>query len=115
MRDGTERRVAVTGIGLLTPLGSGVEPTWKAILEGKSAVGPLQNFDPSSLRTQVGAEITEFEPKEFVANRRMLRMMTRADQFALAGAVLAVKDSGLEFSEETAPRNGLFVGSNKEL
>jgi 3-oxoacyl-[acyl-carrier-protein] synthase II len=115
MRDGTERRVAVTGVGLLTPLGTGVEPTWKALLDGETAVGPLQNFDPSSLRTHVGAEIVDFEPKDFVTNRRTLRMMTRADQFALAGATLAVRDSGLELTEETAPRSGLFVGSNKEL
>jgi 3-oxoacyl-[acyl-carrier-protein] synthase II len=109
------KRVVVSGAGLLTPLGTGVEPNWEALLAGKSAVGPLHNFDPSSLRTQVGAEIDDFEPKDFITNRRTLRMMTRADQFALAGAVLAVQDAGIEFDEESADRVALFVGSNKEL
>jgi 3-oxoacyl-[acyl-carrier-protein] synthase II len=108
-------RVAVTGLGLLTPLGVGVEETWDALLAGRTAIGPLRNFDASSLRTQVGAEIDAFDPKSFVTNRRSLRLMTRADQFAVAGAVLAVRDAGVELEESVADRAGLFVGSNKEL
>jgi 3-oxoacyl-[acyl-carrier-protein] synthase II len=109
------RRVVITGIGLITPLGIGTEETWGALLEGRSGVGPIQSFDASSLRTQLGGEICAFNPSEFITQRRTLKMMTRNDQFALAGAILAVRDSGFEFNEDNSERAGLFVGGNKEV
>lgn len=109
------RRAVITGIGLVTPLGIGAESTWRGLIEGRSAVGPIRNFDASSLRTQVGAEIFDFEPKQFAADRRSLRMMTRNDQLALAGATLAVRDAELTLSDSECDRAGLFVGSNKEI
>ena len=108
-------RVVVTGIGLITPLGVGTEATWKGLLDGKSGIDRIQNFDPSSLRTQLGGEVKDFAPEEIVPNKRVLRKLTRGDQFALAGAILAVQDSGIEFDEENGYRAGLFVGSNKEV
>lgn len=109
------KRVAITGIGLLTALGVGVEPTWEALLAGRSAVGSLDAYDPSSLRTRIGAEIRDFKPQEFVANRRTLRMMTRGDQFALVGATLAARDGGYDFTAGDGERAGLFVGGNKDI
>jgi 3-oxoacyl-[acyl-carrier-protein] synthase II len=109
------RRVAITGIGVVTPLGTGAEPTWQGLVEGKSAVAKIQGFDPSSLRTQLGAEIAEFTPGDVVANKRTLRKMVRSDQLALTAATLAVQDSGCEITEESADRSALFVGSNKEI
>ena len=109
------RRVVVTGIGLVTPLGVGTEQTWAGLLEGRTAVGPITGFDASSLRTRLGAEVTEFDGREYVPVRRMRRTMTRGDEFALAGATLAVRDAGLEITEEDADRAGLFVGGNKEV
>ena len=108
-------RVVVTGIGLITPLGVGTEATWKGLLDGKSGIDRIQNFDPSSLRSQLGGEVRDFAPEEIVPNKRVLRKLTRGDQFALAGAILAVQDSGIEFDEENGYRAGLFVGSNKEV
>jgi 3-oxoacyl-[acyl-carrier-protein] synthase II len=108
------RRVAITGVGLITPLGLGAQATWQALLEGRSAVGPVRAFDASSLRTRIAAEIPDFDPKPYVANRRVLRMMTRNDQLAIGGAALAVKDAGLTVTGEAAERAGLFVGGNKE-
>ena len=108
------RRVAITGIGLVTPLGLGAAATWQALLEGKSAVGPVRAFDASSLHTRLAAEIPDFDPKPYVANRRVLRMMTRNDQLAVGGAALAVQDSGLSVTGEAAEHAGLFVGGNKE-
>jgi len=109
------RRVAVTGVGLVTPLGVGTDETWKALLAGRSAVGPIKGFDASSLRTQVAAELDGFDPEEF-ATRKTLRSMTRNDQLAIAGAVVAMRDAQLEaLADEAAPRAGLFVGSNKEV
>jgi len=108
------RRVAITGVGLITPLGLGAAATWQGLLEGRSGIGPIRAFDASSLRTRLAAEIPEFDPKPYVANRRVLRMMTRNDQFAIGGAALAVQDAGLSVTGQAAERAGLFVGGNKE-
>jgi 3-oxoacyl-[acyl-carrier-protein] synthase II len=107
------RRVVVTGIGLVTPLGVGTEETWTGLVEGKSAVGPISGYDATALRTQLAADIPDFDPEQF-AHRRVLRSMTRNDQLALAGASLAIADAGLETAED-GDRAGLFVGSNKEI
>lgn len=112
----TERRVAITGIGLLTPLGVGTEETWQGLLEARSAVGPMQTYDASSLKTQLGAEIVDLDPKQFV-NRRSLRTMTRYDMLAAVAAAMAVKDSGWELGEEGDPdgRAALFTAGGKEI
>ena len=108
------RRVVITGIGLVTPLGLDATSTWKGLLDGKGAVGPVRGFDASSLRTRLAAEIPGFDAKPFLVNRRVLRMMTRSDQLAVAGSSLAVKDSGLDFATRDGARCGLFVAGNKE-
>jgi len=108
------RRVVVTGIGLITPLGTGTEASWQGLLDGRSGIGQIEGFDPSSLRSQLGGEVRDFEPEEY-AHKKVLRKLTRGDQFALAGAILAVDDSGIELDEEKGDRAGLFVGSNKEV
>lgn len=109
------RRVVITGIGLVTPLGIGAAATWDGLVAGKSAIGPLQAIDASSLRTQIGAEITGLNARDFVANRRLIRSMTRGDLLSMAGAVSAVRDSGLDFANQNTERVGLFVGGNKEI
>jgi 3-oxoacyl-[acyl-carrier-protein] synthase II len=108
------RRVAITGIGLLTPLGVGTDETWKGLIAGRSAVGPISSYDASSLRTQLGAEILDIEPKEFVS-RRSLRTMTRYDMLAAVTAALAMRDSGLELGEDPEGRAALFTASGKEI
>ena len=107
------RGVVVTGVGLVTPLGVGTEPTWSSLLEGKSGIAAISGYDATALRTQLAADIPDFDPEQF-AHRRVLRSMTRNDQLALAGASLAIADAGLEISED-GDRAGLFVGSNKEI
>src|SRR5262245_62004268 len=109
------KRVAITGIGLVTALGVGTEETWSGLIEGRSGVGPIRGFNASSLRTQLGAEILDFAPQQFVAQRRTLRMMTRGDQLALVGAIIAMRDAGLAVAEADGERAGLFVGGNKEV
>ncbi len=109
------RRVAITGIGLVTPLGVGTDETWRGLVEARSAVGAISGYDASSLRTQLGAEILDLDPKQFV-NRRALRTMTRYDMLAMVAAVIAMQDSRLELGEED--RNGraaLFTASGKEI
>jgi len=108
------RRAVVTGIGLLTALGSGTEETWDALVAGRSGVGPIEGWDPSSLSTRIAAELPDFQPEDW-AHRKMLRSMTRNDVLGLAGATLAARDAGLELAEGEDRRAGLFVGSNKEI
>jgi 3-oxoacyl-[acyl-carrier-protein] synthase II len=112
-----QRAVVVTGVGLLTALGTGVEETWTGLVGGRSAIAPVASFDTSSLDTRQAAEIADFSAKDYVSkeNRRQLRMMTRNDQLAVAGASLGMSDAGLELDDETALRAGVFVGSNKEI
>ena len=106
-------RVAITGIGLLTPLGIGTEPTWEALLEGRSAVGPIRSFDATSLRSNLGAELEGFEPEQY-ASRKTLRSTTRNDQLAIGGAALAAQSAGIEAVDD-GDRAGLFVASGKEI
>jgi 3-oxoacyl-[acyl-carrier-protein] synthase II len=108
------RRVVVTGVGLATPLGVEAGATWEALLAGRSAVAKLRGFDPASLHCQLAAEMPDFDAKPYVANKRALRMMTRADQLAVSGATLAVRDSGRDPAKSDPERAGLFVGGNKE-
>jgi 3-oxoacyl-[acyl-carrier-protein] synthase II len=108
-----ERRVVVTGIGLLTGLGEGVTATWDAIVAGRSAVGPLRRYDPTPLRTRIGAEILDFEPTRFLS-RRALRMVNRGDQMAVAAATLALRDAGID-KDELGFRTALYLGGNKDV
>lgn len=109
------RRVLVTGIGAITPLGVGRQPTWENLLAGRSAVGPIRGYDASSLRTSIGAEITDFQPRDFVRNRRSLRTMTRYDVLGVVAAGLAAEDAGIDFADDPDGRAGLFTASNKEI
>lgn len=109
------KRVAITGIGLVTPLGVGTGETWDALIQGRSAVGPIGSYSVSSLRSQLGAEIQEFAPEKFVPNRKVIRMMTRTDQYALVAATLAIQDSQINIADHDTERAGLYVGSNKEV
>ena len=108
------RRVAVTGIGLITALGVGAAATWEALLAGRSGIRRFAGFNPASFRTQWGAEIPDFDPRQF-ADRRALRMTTRNDQLAIAGAALAVADAQLHIAAFDPTKAGLFLGGNKEI
>ena len=108
-------RVVITGVGLLTPLGIGVSDNWDALTAGRSAVGPIGSYDPSSLRTRVGAEISDLKPRDYV-DRRALRTMTRYDTLATVGGVLAMRDAGFEpGQDDTEGRVALFTASGKEI
>lgn len=109
-----DRRVVVTGVGLLTALGEGAQPTWKGLLDGRTGIGPLRAYDPSPLGSRIGAEITGFDPARYLS-RRSLRMINRGDQLAVAAATLAVRDAGLDSATELGHRAGLFFGGNKEM
>jgi 3-oxoacyl-[acyl-carrier-protein] synthase II len=107
-------RVVITGIGLVTALGTGTEVTWQGLLAGRSGVRRITRFDVSSLRTQLGAEVTDFDATAFVP-KRLLRNMTRDDQLAVAAAALALRDAGPVLEHHDSDRAGLFIGGNKEI
>ena len=93
------RRVVVTGLGLVTPLATGVEATWTALLEGRSGVGPITRFDPGSLRTRIAAEVKDFDPLAWM-DRREARRNDRYVHFALAASEMAVRASALRLGPE---------------
>ena len=88
------RKVVVTGLGLVTPLATGVEATWTALVAGKSGVGPITRFDPGKLKTRIAAQVNDFDPLRWM-DRREARRTDRYVQFALAASEMAVRASGL--------------------
>ena len=88
------RKVVVTGLGLVTPLATGVEATWAALVAGKSGVGPFTRFDPGKLKTRIAAQVNDFDPLRWM-DRREARRTDRYVQFALAASEMAVRASGL--------------------
>ena len=105
-----ERRVVVTGIGLVTPLGTGTDKTWQALLRGESGIGPLTRFDLTRYSTRFGGEVKDFDPLDFV-DRKEARKMDPFIRFALAAADLAVRDSGMPPGDLQSDRSGVYVGS----
>src|SRR5687768_285376 len=88
-----ERRVAVTGIGAVTPLGVGTEATWKSLVSGESGAGPVTRFDVAEFSTQIACEVKDFEPTDFM-EQRDARRSDRFTQFAVASAVEAGEMAG---------------------
>jgi len=104
------RRVVVTGIGLVTPLGTGVEKTWQSLCEGKSGIGRITRFDPSELPSQIAAEVKDFDPADFI-EKKEIKKMDRFIQFGIAAAKMAVEDARLEITEAISERVGVYVGA----
>lgn len=104
------RRVVVTGVGLVSPVGIGTEETWKAILAGQSGVGPITHFDTTGFSATIAAEVKNFDPLQFV-EKKELKKMGRFIQFAMAAAQFAMDQSGLKVGPEMAHRVGVFIGS----
>jgi len=104
------RRVVVTGIGLVSPLGTGTDKNWQALLRGESGIGPLTRFDVSRYATRFGGEVRDFDPLLFV-DRKEVRKMDLFIRFAMAAAQLAVADSGLPAEDLRSDRAGTYIGS----
>jgi 3-oxoacyl-[acyl-carrier-protein] synthase II len=109
-RTSAGRRVVITGIGLVTPLGVGRERNWEALLRGRSGIGPITKFDASAYSTRIAGEVPEFDPLEFI-EKREARKMDPFIQFALAAAQLAVGDSGIDPGALEGEKTGVYVGS----
>src|SRR5262245_48841058 len=104
------RRVVVTGIGLVTPIGTGVEATWSGLVEGKSGIGRITRFDTTNFATQIAGEVKDFDVTKWMTNREA-RTMDIFIHYAVAAATMAHAESGLEIKGELAERVGVFVGA----
>jgi len=104
------RRVVITGIGVVSPLGIGVQKNWEALLRGESGIGPITRFDASKHSTRIAGEVKNFDPLAFI-ERRESRRMDRFIQFALAAAALAVEDAGINPDLLEGDRTGVYIGS----
>ena len=104
------RRVVVTGVGLVSPLGVGTETTWRGLMEGRSGVGPLTRVDASLHKTKIAAEVRDFDAERFIP-KKDIRRMDVFIQFGLAAAALAREDAELEIDDSNADRVATVVGS----
>jgi 3-oxoacyl-(acyl-carrier-protein) synthase len=104
------RRVVVTGIGLVSPLAVGTEPTWQAVLAGRSGIAPITLFDASRYATRFAAEVKGFDPLEWL-DKKDIKKCGRFIQLAMAGTSMAMTASGLQIHAGNATRVGVTVGS----
>jgi 3-oxoacyl-[acyl-carrier-protein] synthase II len=109
MRRMLERRVVVTGVGLVTPLGIGVEKNWDALMAGRSGIGPITRFDASEFPARVAGEVNDFVPEDWI-EKRDVKKMDPFIQYAVASADQAMKQSGFKVTEENADQVGVLIG-----
>jgi 3-oxoacyl-[acyl-carrier-protein] synthase II len=105
----TERRVAVTGLGLITPLGNDVATNWQNVLAGSSGIGPITHFDASTLPVRIAGEVRNFDPVAYI-EKKDVKKMDPFIQYAVAAAQGAVDDAGLRIDAAPAERVGVLVG-----
>lgn len=104
------RRVVITGIGAVTPIGTGREGLWQGLRARRSVVGPVTRFDPSPFRSRIAAEVPDFRPADFMDDRRLKRL-DRFGQLSIASARLAVADAGLDLAREDRDQVGAMMGT----
>ncbi|WP_453990467.1 beta-ketoacyl-ACP synthase II [Bacillus nitroreducens] len=105
-----KKRVVVTGLGTVSPLGNDTKTTWENAVNGVSGIGPLTRVQIEGLPAKVAAELKDFNPEDFM-DKREARRMDRFTQYALAASLMAVKDANLTITDEIAPRVGVWLGS----
>ncbi|MDX2056526.1 MAG: beta-ketoacyl-ACP synthase II [Gemmatimonadales bacterium] len=106
----TGRRVVITGIGAVTPIGAGVDGLWQGIRAERSAVRAVSRFDPEPFRSRCAGQVDDFDPVEFLGAKRSKRM-DRCSQFALAASRMALEDSGIRLEAEDRDRTGALMGT----
>ncbi|PKO51583.1 MAG: beta-ketoacyl-ACP synthase II, partial [Betaproteobacteria bacterium HGW-Betaproteobacteria-20] len=106
----SKRRVVVTGLGVVSPVGIGVKATWDNILAGKSGISQITKYDTSAFSTTIAGEVKGFNPEDFISAKDA-RRMDAFIQYGLAAGIEAIKDSGLEVTEQNAERIGVSIGA----
>lgn len=105
-----KKRVVITGIGAVTPLGNDADTTWKNLIDGKSGIGPLTRLNPEDYPAKVAAEVKDFDIEAYL-EKKEARKMDRFTHYAIAASIMAVKDANLTINEENAERVGVWIGS----
>ena len=106
----TKRRVVVTGLGMVSPVGNTVTESWANILAGKSGIGPITAFDATAFSVRIGGGIKNFDPTQYISAKE-IRKMDPFIHYGMAAGVQAVEDAGIEVTEENAERIGVVIGS----
>ena len=104
-----DRRVVVTGLGLITPLGTGVEKNWEALMAARSGIGPITRFDTADFSTKIAGEVRDFDPLDWI-EKKDVRKMDLFIQYAMGAAEQAMQQSGLKITEDNADDVGVLVG-----
>ncbi|MDA5107833.1 MULTISPECIES: beta-ketoacyl-ACP synthase II [Brevibacillus] len=105
-----KRRVVITGVGVISPVGNDAQTFWNSLLEGKSGIGRITAFDASDYPTQIAGEVKDFNPEAYM-DKKEIRRTDRFVQFALAATKMAMEDAKLEITAENAERVGVYIGS----
>ncbi|OIP30324.1 MAG: beta-ketoacyl-[acyl-carrier-protein] synthase II [Deltaproteobacteria bacterium CG2_30_43_15] len=105
-----KRRVVVTGLGAVTPLGIGAEKTWKALCAGKSGIGRISRFDTTNFQTKIAGEVKDFDPEDFL-DKKQVRRMDSFVHYCMAATIMAMEDSKLEVANQDAERIGVLIGT----
>ena len=106
----TKRRVVITGVGMITPLGVSTDESWDGLIAGRPGIKKITQFDASAFPTQIAGEVVGFNPEDHIEPKE-IKKMDRFIHFALAAASMAMQDSGLKITAENAERTGVIVGS----
>jgi 3-oxoacyl-[acyl-carrier-protein] synthase II len=104
-----DRRVVVTGVGLVTPLGTGVEKNWEALTAGRSGIGPITRFDTTDFASRIAGEVRDFNPLDWI-EKKEVKKMDLFIQYAMGAAEQAMRQSGLKIDEDNADHVGVLVG-----
>ena len=104
-----KRRIVITGLGTVNPLGNTVEATWASVRAGRSGIGPVTKFDTTDIESKVAGEVKDFHPEEWI-DPKNARKMALFSQYAVASAVQAARDAGLE-GKIDAERTGVVIGN----
>jgi 3-oxoacyl-[acyl-carrier-protein] synthase II len=105
-----DRRVVITGVGMVSPLGIGTAANWNALVEGKNGIGPITRFDTTDFSTTIAGEVKNFDPTEFIPKKE-IKKMDLFIHYAIAASDFAIQDSGLKIDSSNAPRVGVYIGS----
>jgi 3-oxoacyl-[acyl-carrier-protein] synthase II len=106
----SERRVVITGVGMITPLGTGTEKSWEGIINGRSGIARISGFDPEGISCRIAGEVTDFNPDDFIEFKEQ-KKMDRFIHLGFAAATMAMEDSGLKVTGVNAGRVGVIVGA----
>ena len=106
----SKRRVVITGLGLLTPVGNTVDESWRNIVAGKSGIAPITSFDASKFSARISGSVKNFDPLQYISAKEV-KKMDAFIHYGLAAGIQALEDSGLEVTDENAERIGVAIGS----